>query len=119
MLVGIFTLALSQLLFLLVRKEWHLAVPAIASGCRRRFSSLPLPLPEVSPSLRNTAAWEPPRSWPPWMSACSSASRRRASCCIAARQLGLPPYPTMFIATAAMLAVVGIWRTADASTAPN
>lgn len=108
-LLGIGGLAFSVLLLLLVRGEWQLVLPGIGFGFSHAvlFPSVMtagnLAFPIQYRGLATVlvlAMWDVGQL----IGAPTAGAILQYS-----RPLGLPPYPTMFVATAGLLALVGVW----------
>ena len=108
-LLGIVGLAASVSLFLLVRTEWQLALPAVGFGFSHAvlFPSLMaagnLAFPAQYRGLATVlvlAMWDVGQL----IGAPTAGAVLRYS-----RPAGLPPYPTMFLTIASLLALVGVW----------
>ncbi|MCE5269430.1 MAG: MFS transporter, partial [Planctomycetaceae bacterium] len=106
---GMAGMAASVLMFLLVRAEWHLIVPAIGFGCSHAVlfpsvvaaGSATFPLENRGlATLLILATWD----------AGQLIGAPAAGALVHYSPLaGLPPYPTMFLVTAVPLVLAGVW----------
>ena len=111
-LLGMAGMAASMAMFLLVRTEWQLVLPGIGLGC---FYSMIFP-----PVLAVGVAAFPARhrGLATLLVLASLDLGQLVGAPIAGAVLeysssaGLPPYPTMFLTMAGLLAVVGVWYAA-------
>jgi MFS family permease len=108
-LLGMAGMVASLLMFLLVRTEWQLVVPAIAFGCSHAIlfpsvvaaGSVTFPLQHRGLATVLVLAT--------WDLGLLLGSPTAGAVLRYSPRAGLPPYPTMFVTMAALLAIVGLW----------
>lgn len=122
-LLGTAVMVVSMLLFLLVHTEWQLALPAIGFGCYHAilFPAVMAAGSETFPARHRGLATV-------LVLAASDLGLLVGSPTAGAvlrysETAGLPPYPTMFLTMAGLMAIVGAWyaivtRAADVKKAP-
>jgi MFS family permease len=108
-LVGMAGMVVSVVSFLAVGSEWQLIIPAVGFGCTHAIlypavvaaGSMAFP-PENRgfATILILAAWD---------LGLLIASPIAGVLLKYSGQLGLPPYPTMFLSIAALLAAIGVW----------
>jgi MFS family permease len=111
-MVGMAIMIASMAAFPLVHAEWQLALPAIGFGCSHAI---------LWPALIATGSSLFPRrhrglatvlmlaTWDMGLLVASPIAGVILRC---SRMTGLPPYPTMFLSIAGLLAIVGLWYAA-------
>jgi MFS family permease len=108
-LLGMAGMVVSVLLFLPVRTEWQLVVPAIAFGCSHAVlfpsvvaaGSVAFPLRHRGLATVLMLAM--------WDLGLLVGSPTAGAVLKYSQPAGLPPYPTMFVTMAALLAAIGLW----------
>ncbi len=108
-LLGMAGMVASILLFLMVRVEWQLIVPAIGFGCSHAVlfpsvvaaGSVTFPLQHRGLATVLVLAM--------WDLGLLIGSPLAGAVIKYSPLAGLPPYPTMFITMSAILAVIGVW----------
>ena len=118
-LLGMAGMVASVLLFLMVRVEWQLIVPAIAFGCSHAVlfpsvvaaGSVTFPLEH-----RGLATVLVLATWDLGLLVGSPAA---GAVLKYSPLVGLPPYPTMFVTMATLLAAIGLWYAAADQCTPH
>lgn len=107
--VGMTGMVVGVLLFLVVRSEWQLVIPAVAYGCSHAV---------LFPSIVAAGSITFPRQHrglatvlvlAMWDMGLLIGSPTAGAVLSTSRSAGWPPYPTMFLTMAVLLAMVGVW----------
>ncbi len=118
-LLGMAGMVASVLLFLMVRVEWQLIVPAIAFGCSHAVlfpsvvaaGSVTFPLEHRGLATVLVLAT--------WDLGLLVGSPTAGAVLKYSPLVGLPPYPTMFVTMATLLAAIGLWYAAADQCTPH
>ena len=107
--LGMTGMIIGVLLFLVVRSEWQLVIPAFVYGFSHAilFPSIvaagSITFPKCHRGLATVLILAM------WDLGLLIGSPTAGAVLSTSRSVGLPPYPTMFLTMAALLAVVGVW----------
>ena len=108
-LVGMAILSVSLALFLLVQSEWHLILPAIGYGCSHAIL-FPAVIAAGSSSFpvrnRGLATVLILAMWDIGILVASPLAGGVFRVCTS---VGLSPYPMMFLVTAGLMVLIGLW----------
>jgi len=117
-LLGTSGMAVSVALFLVVRAEWHLIVPAVCFGFSHAIlfpavvaaGSLAFPVRHRGlATIMVLAAWDIGQV---------VGSPMAGAILHFSAPAGLPPYPTMFLAVSSLLGLVGLWYAVQSAKTP-